>query len=112
MDKHPADELNEDLIAGRLYSERIWNPLEQEPIAAHDLERRGQMLPLELPWLDDRRGRSGKISSLRGGMSGFWWTALGISFGAIVGMRIAGIVELMIGSFIGAWLAARITSRR
>ena len=112
MDKHPADELNEDLIADRLYSERIWNPLEQEPIAAHDLERRGQMLPLELPWLGDRRGRSGRTSSLRGAMGGFWWTTLGIGLGAILGMRFAGIVGLTAGGFFGAWLAARITSRR
>ena len=96
-------------MADRQYGERAWNPLEQEPIAAHDLERRGQMLPLELPWLEDRRGRAANVSSLRGAMGGFWWTVLGISFGAIVGMRIAGIVGLMIGSFIGAWLAARIT---
>lgn len=112
MQKHPADELNEDLAADRIYGERAWNPLEQEPIAAHDLERRGQMLPLELPWLDDRCGRSGRTSSLRGAMSGFWWTALGIALGAIVGMRVAGIVGLMIGSFIGAWLVTRISLKR
>ena len=112
MQKHPADELNEDLAADRMYGERAWNPLEQEPIAAHDLERRGQMLPLELPWLRDRRGGSGRTSSLRGAMGGFWLTALGIAVGAIVGMRLAGIVGLMVGGFFGSWLAARITSRR
>lgn len=112
MDKHPADELNEDLITDRLYGERAWNPLEHLPIAAHDLERRGQMLPLELPWLEDRRGHVSVTSSQRRAMGGFWWTALCIAFGAIVGMRIAGIVGLMIGSFIGAWLVARINSKR
>ncbi len=109
MQKHPANELNEDLSADRLYGERSWNPLGQEPIAAHDLERRGQMLPLELPWLRDRGGHTSSASSLRGAMGGFWWTALGIAFGAIVGMRLAGVVGLMVGGFFGAWLTARIT---
>ena len=112
MDKHPADELNEDLMVDRVYGERTWNPLEQPPIAAHDLERRGQMLPLELPWLADRRGRAANVSSLRGAMGGFWWTALGIGLGAMLGMRFAGIAGLILGSLCGAWVAARITVRR
>jgi hypothetical protein len=112
MHKHPADELNEDLAADRMYSERAWNPVEQDPIGAHNLERRGQMLPLEFPWLQDRRVGSGASSSTHGAMAGFWWIAFGIAVGALIGARVAGIFGLTAGALVGAWLIMRLTSKR
>jgi hypothetical protein len=108
MDKHPADELNEDLVADRAYGERSWNPLEQNPVAAHNLERRGQRMPTEIPWLEERRK---PFSSARGAVTGFGWTAFGIGAGAVIGFQFAGIAGLLLGGVGGAWLVARFSSR-
>jgi hypothetical protein len=111
MDKHPADEFREDLAADRFYGERTWNLLEREPFASHNLDRRGQMLPLEIPWLKDRSSTGRAATSSRGAMRGFWFTALGISIGAFVGVRFVGILGLIPGAFLGAWLVARLAQR-
>jgi hypothetical protein len=113
MNKHPADELNEDLAANRLFGERAWNPLEQEPLVSHNPERIGQMLPLELPWLDEHQGEAeGAHSGTQGLMGGFWWLALGIGLGALIGMRLLGVIGLFAGAVFGASMASRFSGPR
>ena len=113
MNKHPADELNEDLAADRFFGERTWNLLEQEPLVSHNPERIGQMLPLEFPWLDNRPCVTEEArSSPQGLMGGFWWLALGIGLGALIGVRLLGVIGLFAGAVFGASMASRFSGPR
>ena len=69
------------------------------------------MLPLEIPWLKDKSSTKKVAASSRGAMRGFWFTALGILIGTFVGVRFLGILGLIAGAFLGAWLVARLDRR-
>ena len=69
------------------------------------------MLPLEIPWLKGKSSTKKVAASSPGGMRGFWFTALGILIGAFVGVRFLGILGLIAGAFLGAWLVARLARR-
>ena len=107
MNKHPADEYQQDMAADRFYGERDWNPLESDFIASYTPERQGQLLPLELPWLKTKLTTK-KSSGLSGAMGGFWITTIGLVVGAFVGVEVAGIVGLLIGAWLGTWIVARL----
>jgi hypothetical protein len=109
MKRHPANELLEDLALERMHGEGQWNPLEQEPIASHRLDRMGQMIPL--PERDTARQPITKGSSLGQAMGAYWWWILGIALGAWVGVSQLGWISGFLGACLGGWIGGRVTRK-
>jgi hypothetical protein len=105
MNRYPANELLEDLALERMHGEGQWNPLEQDPIAAHRLDRMGQMIPV--PDQDVTPQPSSAGASLGKAMGAYWWWVLGIALGAWLGASAAGWIGAILGACLGGWIAGR-----
>jgi hypothetical protein len=110
MNRHPANELNEDLALDRMYGESNWNPLERQPTVDHRLDRIGQMIPL--PDRDNsqppRQPPRMQSSNLGQAMRVYWVWVLGIALGAWIGAMYVGWIGGWLGAILGGWIAGRL----
>jgi hypothetical protein len=108
VNRNPADELSEDLASNRMYGEGSWNPLEQEPIASHRLDRMGRMVPLPSQEPTEPTSSPAAHSSFRLAMRAFWITTCGAVIGAWMGWSQWGLLGAAIGAYLGGWGLGRL----